>query len=341
MKVIEPSFERIDRKGMTPYQFLEKIGRTCYKSEDKITEDSSVKFASHLMKRGHYSILEHYWLHIKFDGYDDKLLNQLKYLSLSINRSVDELLWFVEVSNVHDVFISCPLRAILDITDEIVRISGQNDLKNYPLVDELLSCVSTAFPEIFERFLPFVGFKKFYHFTLMDEESFLEELSEQVIDRYGRSSILRNEVSRHRTLTVKLTCDRGVTHELVRHRPASYAQESTRYCNYSKGQFGGELTFIKPCFFEEGSDLYVDWKSTMTIAEKNYLEMIEKGAKPEEARTVLPNSLKADIIVTANYKEWQHIFNMRVKGTGGKPHPQIKEVLEPLYLEEKAKSFVI
>ncbi len=141
----------------------------------------------------------------------------------------------------------------------------------------------------------------------------------------------------HSSMTVIFTVDRGVSHELVRHRIASFAQESTRYCNYSKDRFGNELTFIKPCFWEEGSDHYNEWLTAMQIAETAYLNMIKEGVPPEQARTVLPNSLKTEIVVTANMREWRNIFKLRAAGITGKPHPQMLEVMVPLLKLVKEK----
>lgn len=140
-------------------------------------------------------------------------------------------------------------------------------------------------------------------------------------------------VIEHASMTVRFTVDRGVSHEIVRHRVASFAQESTRYCNYSKDKFGNELTFIDPCFWEKDSEMYKKWTAMMRTAEVVYMEMISNGAKPEEARTVLPNSLKTELVMTANIREWRHFFKLRAAGTTGKPHPQMVEVALPL-LEE-------
>ena len=134
----------------------------------------------------------------------------------------------------------------------------------------------------------------------------------------------------HASMTVRFTVDRGVSHEIVRHRIASFAQESTRYCNYSQDKFGNELTFIKPCFLTDGSILYSDWFMAMQYAEKYYFSMLNDGATPEEARSVLPNSLKTEIVVTMNMREWRHFFKLRAAGVTGKPHPQMVEVALPL-----------
>lgn len=135
----------------------------------------------------------------------------------------------------------------------------------------------------------------------------------------------------HGSITVKFVTDRGVTHELVRHRIASFTQESTRYCNYGKGKFGSEITVIDPFFFgigtKDSNDLYTLWRNGCEAAEKAYLKMLELGARPQEARSVLPNSLKTEIVVTANVREWRKIFELR---TSKEAHPQIRQIMCPL-----------
>jgi len=125
-------------------------------------------------------------------------------------------------------------------------------------------------------------------------------------------------VLEHASATFKFITDRSVTHELVRHRLASYSQESTRYCNYqSKG-----LVFVRPVGMD---DKYFDmWECAMTCAERYYLSLLEGGARPEQARSVLPNSLKTEIIVTANFREWLHIIDMR---TSNHAHPMIRQLI--------------
>ena len=137
----------------------------------------------------------------------------------------------------------------------------------------------------------------------------------------------------HSSLSVKFICDRGVSHELVRHRLASFAQESTRYCNYSKDKFGNELTFIKPIFLEEGSDSYKYWENAMADAEIYYFSMLDSGCTPQEARSVLPNSIKTEVVMTANYREWRHFFWLRAARKTGPAHPQMEELTVPLLKE--------
>ncbi len=135
------------------------------------------------------------------------------------------------------------------------------------------------------------------------------------IIRSGHESVLE-----HVNITVRFICDRGVTHELVRHRLAAYTQESTRYCNYSK--LG--MQFIKPCFWSEDEDKYKIWYSAMSIAEGRYNLLVKEGASPQEARSVLPNSLKTEIVTTMNIREWRHVLRLR---TNVAAHPQMREIM--------------
>lgn len=139
----------------------------------------------------------------------------------------------------------------------------------------------------------------------------------------------------HASVTVKFVVDRGISHELVRHRLASFAQESTRYCNYSKDDFGSEITFIIPEYLEYKSEGWNIWKESMKQAEDAYFKMLDFGLSPQQARAVLPNSLKTEVVMTANLREWRHFFKLRALGTTGKPHPQMLEVTVPLLEDMK------
>lgn len=134
-------------------------------------------------------------------------------------------------------------------------------------------------------------------------------------------------VLEHDNITVKFIVDRGVSHEIVRHRLAAYCQESTRYCNYSKDGFGNEIAVIEPCFLEHGTPKWAAWESAMKNAEFSYLRMLDIGCTPQEARSVLPNSLKTEVVMTANLREWRHFFRLR---TAPSAHPQMREVTIPL-----------
>jgi thymidylate synthase (FAD) len=140
----------------------------------------------------------------------------------------------------------------------------------------------------------------------------------------GHESVLE-----HEKITVRIICDRGVSHELVRHRLASFSQESTRFCSYDKERFEGHISVIEPFPFEDKIKRGI-WKEAMYGAEKAYFELIEQGATPQEARSVLPNSLKTEIVVTANLREWRWILKER---TSNKAHPQMREIMRPLLRE--------
>lgn len=143
-----------------------------------------------------------------------------------------------------------------------------------------------------------------------------------------------DSVLEHGAITVKIICDRGVSHELVRHRIASFSQESTRYCNYSKNKFGEDITVIDistgfnyDLNNESHYKRYMAWQQAMSNAEMSYMLMIELGATAQEARSVLPNSLKTEVVITANPREWRHIFKMR---TSQSAHPQMRELMLPM-----------
>ena len=158
------------------------------------------------------------------------------------------------------------------------------------------------------------------------EEGSAERFVENLIKR-GHEAVLE-----HASITVKFVVDRGVSHELVRHRLASYCQESTRYCNYAKDDFGSEITFIIPDYLDYKSEGWNIWKDTMKACEDAYFKMLNFGLSPQEARAVLPNSLKTEVIMTANIREWRLFFKLR---TANAAHPQMREVTRPLLDELK------
>lgn len=142
-------------------------------------------------------------------------------------------------------------------------------------------------------------------------------------------------VLEHFNITVKFICDRGVSHEIVRHRMASYCQESTRYCNYSNDSFGGEITVIRPNFLVEGTEGWQYWREACLTAERRYFELLNFGCTPQEARAVLPNSLKTEVVMTANLREWRHFLKLRCSPAA---HPQMREVA--LILLDKLHSLI-
>ena len=310
-----------------PYAFIEKVGRTCYKSEDKITDESAVAFVKSLVKKRHGAMLEHEIIYLRDSRF-------------GVNSSVSE-----RTPNFIQLFWQ-----MLSVADTIydVKVGDHKSLRNYVKVDyfhgiagasfrtwiqiieefkdrypSLIIIISRAlhgeYPEIFEELAP----------TTIDPESPLVVMPRSEVEEIVRESEEPSDLLFH---TVLFTCDRGVSHEFVRHRPASFGQESTRYCNYTRGQFGSEITVIEPCFWSDHDSVqYRTWKNACELAESNYFELINSGATAQEARSVLPNSLKTEIFITASEVEWQHIVNLRYHGTTGAPHPQMKEVMTIAY----------
>lgn len=154
------------------------------------------------------------------------------------------------------------------------------------------------------------------------EDKIKDGSAEDFVRRIIKSG--HESVIEHGYCTVRFVCDRGVSHELVRHRLAAYSQESTRYANYARDKFGNEITVIKPCFWSEASTEYQLWLQAMHQAEKAYLQLLQQGASPQEARSVLPNSLKTEVVMTCNLREWRHVLSLRCSRAA---HPQIREVM--------------
>jgi len=137
-------------------------------------------------------------------------------------------------------------------------------------------------------------------------------------------------VIEHESATVKFICDRGFSHELVRHRLSSFSQESTRYANYSKDKFNNEITVISPCFWYTDSLEFSIWEDAMQKCEISYLDLLKNGSSSEMARSVLPTSLKTEVIMTSNFRQWRTVLNQRCSK---KAHPQMREVMIPLLKE--------
>ena len=168
-----------------------------------------------------------------------------------------------------------------------------------------------------------------------------DKITDDSYETFVRNLIKRGHLSviEHCSVTADIICDRGVTHEIVRHRIGSYSQESTRYCNYSADKYGNEITVIDPGTAFEWGDTpaamakRLNWKSACRVAEMRYLKLLELGASPQEARSVLPNSLKTEIWVTYNLREWRHFFQLRCAPAA---HPQMQEVARMLLAEMTA-----
>lgn len=281
-----------------PIKKIEKCGRVCYKSEDKITEDSAEKFVANIIKRGHEAVLEHasFIFQVSYNVYED----------------IRDKVIFVENRY--------PVKMYLRFTDSDGYIVSGNvrawrDFFCFAGVPPYMNDFVEANPILFSEF------KSDFPFNLRGGKWNIRQIStNELVSTYQRLV--------HEDISVKFICDRGVTHEIVRHRPASFCQESTRYCNYRNGKFGGEITVIKPCFFKENSTRYLNWFVACESAETAYNAILEDGGTPQEARDVLPNSLKTELIMTAPLMEWCHFFNLRMSPAA---HPQMREVASYAY----------
>jgi len=297
MKIIPASFEildELDRQSLAVR--IEACGRVCYKSEDKITPDSAGPFVKKIIKHGHNSVTEMAVFTLKVTAVSEEDLNRFyailpKYLF--VDRWEDCLLITGSVRAFREV---CANRD----NQKLIRAINDFLVKRHPLLYEDLAAnnLSTARSEISVEKLPLEK---------------VEELPPELL-------------ARHRHLAVKFYVNRAVTHEIVRHRPCSYLQESQRYCRYNESKFGNEVTFIKPLFFQENSEEYRLWETAMRETEKIYLKLLETSS-PQAARTVLPNSCKTELIAYANLVEWRHIFKLR---TSKAAEPSMREVMTPL-----------
>ena len=272
MKLIKPTVEIIKQEEYdlnSIFKFIELAGRTCYKSEDKITEDSAKEFVDRMIKSGHGAMLEHGTVYLTIPN-------------KNVSRSL--LIYYCE-RNPYSKIVWTDTNVYITTNYRVIIENNWNDLLKY----------ITAPTEFHVK----------------------------------------------RT-TVKFICDRGVSHEFVRHRVFSFAQESTRYCNYTKDKFNNELTFIIPCWIKDlkertyythceyhnsKNDASKRWFDICISAEFVYTNLIEKGWKPQEARTILPNSLKTELIMTGFDSDWRHFFELRCAPSA---HPQAKELADML-----------
>lgn len=297
MRIIKPSFEIWDQEeGLEGvYKQIEKAGRVCYKSEDKITETSAKEFVDRMIKSGHGAMLEHGTVYLQYEVVKSAINPLTKYY---LNKYSKVKAKEGAIGETMRLFVTTNLRVLVE-----------NDwLKDLEYI-----CEPTEYHE--------------------------------------------------RRVTIHFVCDRGVSHEFVRHRVFSFAQESTRYCNYSKDKFQG-VTYIQPPWLdgdisnEDGSkfyDVYTDvYLHTLTTAENAYLDLLKQwdekvpdkrfksGYKnnpwtPQQARAVLPNSLKTELVMTGFTKDWGHFFKLRDAGSA---HPQARELAHPLHEEFKNRNLL-
>jgi thymidylate synthase (FAD) len=302
MRIIEPSIELmrtgLETNFMTPEQFIERVGRTCYKSEDKITDDSSAKFVSGLIKRGHEAMIEHWNLVFKtdVDTYQN-MISDCDTLQHCIEADLGiEFNAYRSFLRFTDCMLSDgEMRFVTSGNMRAWRGHAKACVENYGELPSymwgIVRCYPLFFPE-YQNYIPPIIVNDILIPISIEEL----ELPERLV---------------HQDITMKFVCDRGVSHEIVRHRVASFAQESTRYCNYGADKFGNEITVIRPSWCCEGDDVYDFWKVGCYNAEGAYFTCLANGAVPQGARAVLPNSLKTEIIVTMNVAGWNHFFKLR------------------------------
>ena len=321
MKIIKPDFEIWNQEeGLEGvYKQIERAGRVCYKSEDKITEDSAKPFVERMVKSGHGAMLEHgtIYLNVPEQTYTETLEDKFGKFNNPNNGLVDRYRKN-KYSKVNSV-----------AADEELR-------KKYPKVRP---------------------FKLTHHYITTNLRVIVENGWEEDLE-------WQCEPTEHheKRITAKFICDRGVSHEFVRHRVFSFAQESTRYCNYSKDKFGNELTFILPPWVDErqlgeqnSQELLIQMGSlsnptytqedlnelyflfSLASSEVQYFNLINNGWKPQQARAVLPNSLKTELVVTGFASDWEHFFELRDAGSA---HPQARELAHPLHEEFKNRNLL-
>ena len=313
MKIIKPSHQLMLHDN-DPYKHIERIGRICYRSEDSITETSAEPFCKRMFGSGHHAMLEHYRFIVIIDQIDYEYL---------INNRYRKYITFTDYNDRY--MVSASARGFHDMYNNIdmdIKSGNLNDIDT-----EMAKCAKEIIEDIVHKVIDE------YHCPMIFAEHFRQyddvHPCMHVVKDF--SELSKEEYGWHAWYSIHFVCDRGVSHEMVRHRDAAFAQESTRYCNYNNGRFGGEITVIDPMFWEEDSEEYRLWWLNCKHSEEAYNNLIRCGAKAQEARSVLPSSLKTEIVITAQVYEWKHIFNLRVLGTTGAPHPQIKEVMQPAY----------
>lgn len=349
MKIINASYDFIEEKN--PLKKIEKIARVCYKSEDKICNGSDVRMVNALIKREHTAMLEHADICLELDKDTYNILWSIsRHISQNINANKQSQRCYLRFTRlISDYSVNNDTPSVTDynlyiINDvKVIRhiVSG-NFRAWYEMLKNALSSCNIIPIELLNVLINVSGGKENGAFScfndIINNNKYVRIVNNPLVHiistQEDYSNLTDEERLIHETVTVKFTVDRGITHELVRMRECSFAQESTRYCNYSKDGFGKNVTFIKPFFWdtakEENCDKYKLWLDSMQQSEEAYFNLLNSGATPQEARSVLPTSVKTDIVVTANLREWQHVLALRACDVTGRSHPQMHEVMKPL-----------
>ena len=298
MKVIAPYFEILeDLDSQSLAVRIEACGRICYKSEDKISPESAEPFIRNIIKHGHNSVTEMAVLTLSIVYDSESFASQFFHL----------LPKFFHIDKVEkkELLVTGSVRAFRELYQANPTVK---------MVKAIAEFLGRRHPLFYEDLLPARGLVK-------QEGVKVEKVPLQTVD-----TLPADLLAKHRHVAVLFVVNRAITHEIVRHRPVSYLQESQRYCRYSQDKFGSEVTFIKPMFFKKGSAEYSMWEQAMQETEKIYFKLLETSS-PQAARTVLPNSCKTELITFANLLEWLHIFKLR---TSKGAEPSMREVMIPL-----------
>ena len=306
MIVVNPSVSLVGA-NVKPYDLLKHVelcGRVCYKSENRITDDSAGKFIANVIKRGHEAVIEHgritmELINVHSIALFERISNAFIWTGNEDYLVKDKVMFDETPLMTHGIIISGNIRAW--------RVLAKFALdRRYEIPREILRMMHDNAP-FFPEFSTWDYGSDYFRNTVKSPDSYADTAIRQ----------------RHSWYTLRFVCDRGISHEIVRHRPASYCQESTRYCNYSKGDFNGQITVIQPCFLEPGTLSYQHWEDACKTAEAAYFDLLNDGCTPQQARDVLPNSLKTELVMTATGQEWLHFLNLR---TAEAAHPQMREV---------------
>lgn len=292
MKIVNQSAVLL-KHNKHPYEFISDVAHTCYKAdpfEPEHARELATKFVQNLVKSGHMSVLEHEYVYFFLDD-------------VAMAEFINNPPQSVKYINIVDNYVSASLRAWIEFIPWCV---GAVDT-------EIFRLLAGEFPELIQPRGEITPLSEKYGFVrLIDRESLISIKPEGLMDLIPH--------------TVRFVTNRGVSHELCRHRPVAISMESQRYVGYDKDKFGHQIEVITPMINPESPE-YNDWHYAMLMAETQYMNLRSAGIKPEIARGVLPNDCKTELVVTATETEWQHIINLRYTGTTGTPHPQIKELM--------------
>ncbi|PIE57337.1 MAG: FAD-dependent thymidylate synthase [Desulfobulbus propionicus] len=303
MNIITPSFHILDHLDQQSLPVrIEFCGRLCYKSEERINEQSAIPFVQKMARHGHNSVLEMGAATCLISGVTDPQVQSF-FLCLPKYLQIDPM-------KERALLVSGTVRGFR----ELFLQHQENELVQALTI--LLATKHPYFYQIAEDQIQDIANPQGLQ---------VHQLSLEQVEQLPSSELM----ARHRYLAVKFIVNRAVTHELVRHRPCSFLQESQRYCRYSADRFGNEVTFIKPLFYQEDSQEYAQWLRVMEESEKTYLALL-KTSTPQAARTVLPNACKTEIIVYTTLEHWQHILALR---TPPNADPSMREVMIPLQNE--------